>query len=89
MPRGIENRVAIDMIVEHIQRTLREKSERHQEDLHRLGKESEDEPLSPNVRLLKPTPQINAMDTILHNPLTSEVDFIFYIDRLATLLVER
>ena len=87
--RGIENRVAIDMMVEHIRRILREKSEKHQEDLRRLGQQVEDEPLSPNVRLLKPTPQINSMDTILHNPLTSEVDFIFYFDRMATLLVER
>ena len=89
MTRGIENRVAIDMIAEHIQRVLREKSEKHQEDLRRLGKQVEDEPLSPNVRLLKSTSQINAMDTILHDLQTSDVDFIFYFDRLATLLVER
>ena len=89
VPRGIENRVAIDMVVKHIQRTLKEKSRRHQEELRRLGKQVEDEPLSSHVLLLKETPQILGMNTIIQNPMTNEVDFIFYFDRMATLLIER
>lgn len=89
VPRGIENRVAIDMVVKHIQRTLKEKSGRHQEELKRLGKQVEDEPLSAHVLLLKETPQILGMNTIIQNPMTNEVDFIFYFDRMATLLIER
>ena len=89
VPRGIENRVAIDMVVKHIQRTLKEKSRRHQEELKRLGKQVEDEPLSANVLLLKETPQILGMNTIIQNPTTNDVDFIFYFDRMATLLIER
>ena len=42
IPRGIENRVAIDMVVMHMQRTLFQKSKEHQEELARLGKEVED-----------------------------------------------
>lgn len=89
MPRGIENRVAIDMIVKHVQRILNERSNKHRDDLHKLGREVEDDPLSKNVLLLDQTTQIIGMSTIIQNPATNEVDFIFYFDRLATLLVER
>ncbi len=89
MPRGVENDVAIDMIVKHLQRKLVEKSNRHREGLLRLGKQVEDEPLAANVLLLDRTRQIAGIDTILRNSLTSAEDFIFYFDRLATLLVER
>lgn len=89
MPRGIENKVAINMVVGHIQQTLLGKSKKHQAELQRLGKQVEDEPLSPNAMLMKQTRQITAMNTIIQNPMTDEVDFIFYFDRLATLLVQR
>ena len=77
------------MVVKHIQRTLVEKSKKHSDDLQRLGEEVEDEPLSSNVMLLEQTRQIIGMNTIIRNPMTDEVDFIFYFDRLATLLVEK
>lgn len=89
IPRSIENHVAIDMVVKHVQRVLQEKSKKHQEDLQRLGKQVADEPLSSNVLLLKQTKQIVGMSTIIQNPMTDEVDFIFYFDRLSTLLVEK
>ena len=89
VPRGMQNRVAIDMIVKHIQRTLAEKSKMHTEALHRLGQEVEDEPLSPNVLLVEQTKQFVGMSTILQNPPTDDVDFVFYFDRTATLLIER
>ena len=77
------------MVVEHVRRTLKEKSRKHQEELQRLGKQAEDEPLSDNVLLLKQTRQIVGMNTIIQNPMTKEVDFIFYFDRLSSLLVEK
>lgn len=89
VPRGIENRVAIDMMVQHVKRLLHEKSKKHQYELERLGKQVEDEPLSPNVLLLKQTRQIIGINTIIQNPMTDLVDFIFYFDRLATILIER
>ncbi|KAL8690180.1 MAG: hypothetical protein Q9218_004313 [Villophora microphyllina] len=89
VPRGMDNRVAIDMVVKHIQLLLVKKSRKHQEDLKRLGQEVEDEPLAPNVLLLKQTKQIMGMSTILQNPLTDDVDFNFYFNRMTTLLVER
>lgn len=89
IPRGIDNRVAIDMVVKHIQLLLVKKSRNHQNDLKRLGQQVEDEPLSQNALLLKQNKQIIAMSTILQNPVTDDVDFIFYFDRLSGLLVER
>ncbi|KAL8657947.1 MAG: hypothetical protein Q9226_001413 [Calogaya cf. arnoldii] len=89
IPRGIDNRVAIDMVVKHIQLLLVKKSRNHQDDLKRLGQQAEDEPLSQNVLLLNQSKQITAISTILLNPATDDVDFIFYFDRLSGLLVER
>ena len=88
VPRGMKNRVAIDMIVKHVQVILREKSKRHQEDLERLGQQVEDEPLSSHVSLLEPTNQVIGMSTIIHDTETDNVDFVFYFDRLACLLIE-
>ncbi|KAI4283653.1 MAG: hypothetical protein L6R38_002015 [Xanthoria sp. 2 TBL-2021] len=89
IPRGIDNRVAIDMVVKHIQLLLVKKSRNHQDDLKRLGQQAEDEPLSQNVLLMKQSKQITAISTILQDPATDDVDFIFYFDRLSVLLVER
>jgi len=75
--------------VEHVKRKLIEKSRKHQEDLQRLGRQVEDDPLSENVLLLKQTRQIVGMSTIIQNPMTQEVDFTFYFDRISSLLVER
>lgn len=89
IPRSIENYVAIDMVVKHVQRILLEKSKKHQEDLQRLGKQVEDEPLPSNILLLEQTKQIVGMSTIIQNPMTDKVDFLFYFDRLSTLLIEK
>lgn len=77
------------MVIQHIQQTLKEKSRSHQDSLKRLDEEVEEEPLSENVQLLQQTPQIVGMTTVIQNPMTNEVDFIFYFDRLSSLLVER
>ncbi|EGE84818.2 uridine kinase [Blastomyces dermatitidis ER-3] len=89
IPRGIENRTAIDMVVKHIQRILREKSEAHYLELQRLGQQVEEKPLSANVIVMEQTPQLVGINTILQNPHTEQVDFVFYFDRLACLMIER
>ena len=89
VPRGIENKVAISMVVRHIQRSLSEKSRKHQADLLRLGKQAAEEPLSAHVRLLELKPQIKAMDKILKDPQNKYVEFQFYMERLSYLLVEK
>ena len=77
------------MVVQHIRKSLKDKSARHQDELRRLGKAVEDEPLSENIILLEQTRQIVGMTTLLQSPKTDDVDFIFYFDRLSSLLVER
>ncbi|KAH8678916.1 uridine kinase [Tricladium varicosporioides] len=88
VPRGVENRVAIIMVIQYIERKLIEKSKDHRAALKKLGQSSEDDPLSDKVVLLGQTPQIKGMNTIIQDIDTSAEDFIFYFDRLATLLVE-
>ncbi|CBF79512.1 uridine kinase family protein [Aspergillus nidulans FGSC A4] len=89
IPRGIENKTAIGMVVQHIQRMLEEKSERHSATLQELRRITFEEQLSQNVIMMPQTPQSIGMNTILQNPETEQVDFVFYFDRLAALLIEK
>ncbi|KAF7947760.1 hypothetical protein EAE96_008839 [Botrytis aclada] len=88
VPRGVENRVAITMVIQYIQRTLKEKSIAHIMALKKLGLGAEDEPLSKSVLLLEQTPQFKGMNTIIQDIGTPAEEFVFYFDRIATLLVE-
>lgn len=88
VPRGIENRVAIDMVVGRIRNTLDIKSQRHQDELKRLGQQVEGEDNPSNLHFLTQSNQVNGINTILHDPTTDEVDYIFYFDRLSAMLVE-
>jgi uridine kinase len=76
------------MVTQYIERKLIEKSKSHRADLKKLGQTFEDLPLSRNVLLLDETPQILGMNTIIQDIDSSAEDFVFYFDRLATLLVE-
>jgi len=77
------------MVIQYIERKLVEKSKIHRAELRKLGQSFESEPLSEKVLILKPTPQLQGMNTIIQDIDTSTEDFIFYFDRLATLLVEQ
>lgn len=89
VPRGIENPVAISMIVEHVRRSLETKSRAHQQELKRLGRAVEDVPLSDKVIVMEQKPQVVGVNTILLDPETPRVEFIFYFDRLASVLIEQ
>lgn len=89
VPRGMQNKMAITMIVNQTRRILKDKSIRHNAELEKLGEQVEDEPFSRNIMMLDRKPQIQAIATILRNALTSHVDFCFYLDRLAALLIEK
>ncbi|KAJ5962282.1 hypothetical protein N7501_007223 [Penicillium viridicatum] len=89
IPRGIENTTAIDMVVKHIQRKLQEKSDNHTEALRKLGLIAAAVELPSNVHVLPSTPQFVGMNTILQNPETEQEDFIFYFDRLVSILIEK
>jgi uridine kinase len=89
VPRSIDNLVAIDMIVDRVQKTLSQKSELHQRQLLKLGQAADEAPLSENVNVLQQKRQIVAVHTLLLNPTLPREDFIFYFDRLAALLIEK
>ena len=77
------------MVIQYIEHKLIDKSKSHRAALKKLGQSSEDDVLSKKVLLLKQTPQIRAMSTIIQDIDTSTEDFIFYFERLSTLLVEQ
>ncbi|EMR84274.1 putative uridine kinase protein [Botrytis cinerea BcDW1] len=56
--------------------------------LKKLGLGAEDEPLSKSVLLMEQTPQFKGMNTIIQDIGTPAEEFVFYFDRIATLLVE-
>jgi len=89
VPRGMMNKMAITMIVGQLRQILKEKSAKHRADLERLGKGVEDQPLSDKVILLEDKPQVKGIGTLLRNPATTSTEFIFYLDRLTALLVEK
>ncbi|KAF2188121.1 uridine-cytidine kinase 2 [Zopfia rhizophila CBS 207.26] len=89
IPRGIENKVAISMVSHQIQKTLSHKSAQHQAELRRLGKIAEDAPLSSNALVLKQTNQVHGIHTLLMNPQTSREDYVFYFDRMVSMLIEK
>lgn len=76
------------MVTQYIETKLLEKSRSHREALRRLGSESKDDPISSNVIIVDHTPQVRGINTIIQDVDTSAEDFIFYFDRMATLLVE-
>jgi len=88
IPRGLDNTVAINMVIRHIKRALLTKSRKHVSELDLLGKSIADEPMSKNIICLPDAPQLKAILTIIHNNDTSREDFIFYFDRLSAFLIE-
>ncbi|GKV33063.1 hypothetical protein SLEP1_g41610 [Rubroshorea leprosula] len=73
IPRGGDNHVAIDLIVQHIRTKLGQ---------HDLCK------IYPNVTVIQSTFQIRGMHTLIRDREISKHDFVFYSDRLIRLVVE-
>ncbi|KAK7825111.1 uridine kinase-like protein 1 [Quercus suber] len=73
IPRGGDNHVAIDLIVQHIRTKLGQ---------HDLCK------TYPNVYVIQSTFQIRGMHTLIRDREISKHDFVFYSDRLIRLVVE-
>ncbi|KAG9141973.1 hypothetical protein Leryth_009318 [Lithospermum erythrorhizon] len=73
IPRGGDNHVAIDLIVQHLRTKLGQ---------HDLCK------IYPNVYVIQSTFQIRGMHTLIRDRDISKHDFVFYSDRLIRLVVE-
>jgi uridine kinase len=89
IPRGLDNVVGINMLASHIQRQLALQSTQHIKDFLALAGEKENSGLPSTLIVLDQTPQVRGIQTILSNHLTSTHDFIFYFDRVASMLVNR
>ncbi|KAK3687233.1 uridine kinase family-domain-containing protein [Podospora appendiculata] len=89
VPRGVENQVAMSMVGQFIEQKLLEKSTHHRAALTELEIGAHSEPLSSKVLVLEQTKQLRGMNSIIHNIDTSNEDFIFYFNRITTLLVEQ
>ncbi|CAL5405246.1 unnamed protein product [Camellia sinensis] len=73
IPRGGDNHVAVDLIVQHIRTKLGQ---------HDLCK------IYPNLYVIQSTFQIRGMHTLIRDAQTTKHDFVFYADRLIRLVVE-
>ncbi|SCU78172.1 LANO_0A02300g1_1 [Lachancea nothofagi CBS 11611] len=83
--------VATQTLINHIKSKLQEKSRQHLDELTKLGHVEELKLLSEmtNVHQLEATSQVVAIKTMLLDKYTSRDDFVFYFDRIATILVSR
>lgn len=77
------------MVSDRILKILEHKSLKHQLELSRLGQAAHQTALERNVVILKEDPQILGINALLLDPETDREDFIFYFDRISTMLIER
>lgn len=90
IPRGSDNLVAIDLITKHIQRELSDRQMHFRSQLANVDVSvAADSSHCDEVITLEPTPQIRGMHTIIRDRTTPRGEFIFYTERLATLVIER
>ncbi|KAJ3744425.1 armadillo/beta-catenin/plakoglobin [Lentinula detonsa] len=90
---GQNNSVAIELISTHTRRQLQERSNSFRpkmvtSSLHAPSLVNEPLENDPNLMILPSTPQLEGIFTILRSKDTNNQDFIFFTDRLSTLLVE-
>ncbi|NWT74962.1 UCKL1 protein, partial [Prunella himalayana] len=85
VPRGGENFVALDLIVQHVHSQL----EKHLPHCRAaLASAHQGQPLPKTLSVLESTPQVRGMHTIIRNKDTTRDEFIFYSKRLMRLLIE-
>jgi uridine kinase len=78
-----------DVVAKHISFNLAEKSEQHILDLKALAQECDSETNLPsNIIILKQTNQLRAMTTIIRDQLSEREDFIFYLERTSSVVLE-
>lgn len=88
IPRGLDNTIAIDLMIQHIQKQLYLKSIAHVAHLRSLGTILLDVDKCNNIQFLSISNQTLGINSILFNKYTSRNDFIFYFDRISSLLIE-
>ncbi|XP_072558797.1 uridine-cytidine kinase-like 1 isoform X2 [Paramormyrops kingsleyae] len=86
VPRGGENFVALDLIVQHVHSQLEKRKLRW--DISALASAHQGQPLPATLSVMESTPQVRGMHTIIRNKDTNRDEFIFYSKRLMRLLIE-
>ncbi|XP_077186196.1 uridine-cytidine kinase-like 1 isoform X3 [Paroedura picta] len=86
VPRGGENFVALDLIVQHVHSQLEKRKLRWH--IAALASAHQGQPLPKTLSVLESTPQVRGMHTIIRNKDTTRDEFIFYSKRLMRLLIE-
>uniref|UniRef100_G3PEB0 Uridine-cytidine kinase n=1 Tax=Gasterosteus aculeatus aculeatus TaxID=481459 RepID=G3PEB0_GASAC len=87
VPRGGENFVALDLIVQHVHSQL-EKVKSPVGTQSALASAHQGQPLPRTLSVMESTPQVHGMHTIIRNKDTNRDEFIFYSKRLMRLLIE-
>ncbi|NXF40400.1 UCKL1 protein, partial [Nyctibius bracteatus] len=89
VPRGGENSVALDLIVQHVHSQLEKVSGVLAGCCWAaLASAHQGQPLPKTLSVLESTPQVRGMHTIIRNKDTTRDEFIFYSKRLMRLLIE-
>ena len=82
--------LTLDVVAMHISMNLAQKSARHVLDLKALAQNLDVETTLPsNIIVLQQKNQLKVMTTIIRDIDSSPQDFIFYLERLSSLVVER
>ncbi|KAG5876704.1 hypothetical protein JTB14_038024 [Gonioctena quinquepunctata] len=87
VPRGGENEVAIQLIVQHVETQLLLRGLKLREELVQAYAANK-QPRPRTVKLLPTTPQIRGLHTFIRNKDTPRDEFIFYSKRLIRLVIE-
>jgi uridine kinase len=85
VPRGGENKVAINLVVRHVHTQLQSRGLKLRS---KLVNSHFDQPLPKTLKVLPMTSQVLGNHTIIRNEQTSRDEFIFYSKRLMRLLTE-
>uniref|UniRef100_A0A3B3UK08 Uridine-cytidine kinase n=1 Tax=Poecilia latipinna TaxID=48699 RepID=A0A3B3UK08_9TELE len=90
VPRGGENFVALDLIVQHVHSQLEKVKTPNKVStcLSALASAHQGQPLPKTLSVMESTPQVRGMHTIIRNKETNRDEFIFYSKRLMRLLIE-
>ncbi|NXA44067.1 UCKL1 protein, partial [Eudromia elegans] len=88
VPRGGENFVALDLIVQHVHSQLEKPCSLLPSCRAALASAHQGQPLPKTLSVLESTPQVRGMHTIIRNKDTTRDEFIFYSKRLMRLLIE-
>ncbi|TKS75395.1 Uridine-cytidine kinase-like 1 [Collichthys lucidus] len=98
VPRGGENFVALDLIVQHVHSQLEKISDLLKPviiltgvralQISALASAHQGQPLPKTLSVMESKPQVRGMHTIIRNKETNRDEFIFYSKRLMRLLIE-